>query len=296
MNKINKDILEKYLVLDKQVRVYTITTTNVVNDYLKDVKCTPVATAAIGRLMTATLMMGSMLKGNDNVVVSIQGNGELGKLMAQSNAEGYVRGFVENPLCSISLKENNHLDVGKAVGNNGFLTVKKQLNLKEPFVGTVPLVTGEIGDDLSAYFLQSEQTPTVVALGVLVDIDYSVKCAGGFIIQLLPNPAEETIKKVEELTTKITSVTDMLLKLDDKTKIINLLFDDFTLIEAKDVSYKCSCSQEYAHKLVTHLNKEDIEELIKENQDVEVVCNFCNKKYYITIDELRKEKWWNGFY
>ncbi len=284
-------MLYKFLAFHKEIRVYSVDSKEVLNAYLENVNCSAVAIAAIGRLMSGTLMMGGMLKNDEKLLVSIQGNGPLAELKAEADSKGNVRGFVKNPLCDVPLKENGHLDVGKAVGDMGLLTVKKQLNLKEPFEGSCELISGEIGEDLSYYFGMSEQTPTVVGLGVLVDVDYSILQSGGFIIQLLPNASEEAYQYVENLLKSIHSVSDLLKEYGAKEMILHL-FNDAELIESYPVQFKCNCSLEYAKTLLKKLDKKEIEEMILENQDIEIVCNFCQKKYCISptiLEEIKGE-------
>ena len=191
---MKKDNLHKYLVMDRQARVITVFSTNVVNEYCKNINTTPVSVAAMGRLLSATLMMGSMLKGKESVMVTINGNGPIGTIKAEADSVGNVRGYATNPNIEVPNRENGMLDVAAAVGSEGYLQVRRQMNLKEPFIGTCELISGEIGEDLSYYFGTSEQTPTIVALGVLANKDGTCKQAGGFIIQLLPNASEEAYK------------------------------------------------------------------------------------------------------
>lgn len=284
-----KDVLCKYLALNNEVRVYTITSKNLINKYLENVDSTPVATAAIGRLMTGTLLMGATLKGDEKVYVSIDCDGPIKGLKAEADALGNVRGFVINPLCNSTLKENGHLDVSSALGL-GILTVRKQLNMKEPFVGSCELVSGEIAEDLSYYYGVSEQTPTIIGLGVLVDVDYKVKLAGGFMIQVLPNASEETYVYLENLLTKIKSVTGLVENAKDGIYFINELVDDFTFLEEYSVNYKCVCSKNYSKKFIKNLKIEELDEIINEDEKLEITCNFCQKKYHFDKDDLLKIK------
>lgn len=208
--EMNKDYLHKYLVLDHQARVITVFSTNTVNKYCENIPTTPVSIAAMGRLISATLMMGSMLKGNEKVMVSIDGNGPIGVIRAEADSNGNVRAFATDPTVNVPLKDNKMLDVPAAVGTQGFLSVRKQLNMKEPFIGTCELVSGEIGEDLSYYFGTSEQTPTIVALGVLANPDGTCLQAGGFIIQLLPNAKPEAYEYLEKMLANLTSVSKLI--------------------------------------------------------------------------------------
>lgn len=285
---MSKDCLHKYLVLDRQARVITVYAKDVVNEYINNVHPTPVASAAMGRLLCATLMMGSTLKGKESIMVSIDGNGPIGVLKAESNCNGDVRGFVSNPYVDLPLNDKGNLDVAKAVGQDGFINVTKQLNMKEPFVGSCNLISGEIGEDISYYYGMSEQTPTVVALGILIDKDHSCKVAGGFMIQMLPKASEEAYEEVEKLVYNIKSVSNMLEKVDgDSSKIIDLLFKEKELILENDVRWHCDCSYEKALSLLSHLKKEELEEEISHG-GADVTCNFCQKSYHINVDDISK--------
>lgn len=284
-----KDVLCKYLALNNEVRVYTLTSQHLVNAYLENVPASPVATAAIGRLLSGTLLMAATLKGDEKISVSIEGDGPIGALKTEADTLGNVRGFVTNPLCDVPLKENGHLDVAKAVGN-GILTVKKQLNMKEPFVGSCELISGEIAEDLSYYYGISEQTPTIIGLGVLIDVDYKVKTAGGFMIQVLPNASEETYVYLENLLVQIQSVTNLIQKIDDGKDFIHQLFSESTFLESYPVAYRCICSKNYAKNFIRHLQLSELEEIIKEDKKLEITCNFCQKKYEFDENELLEIK------
>ena len=279
--------LYKFLASNHEVILYSVDTKKVLTTYANQVTCSATALAAIGRLMSGALMMAGQLKNNEKLLVTIDGNGPLGQIKAEADAKGNVRGFIKNPLSDVPLKENGHLDVGKAVGNIGTLTVKKQLNLKEPFEGSCELISGEIAEDISYYYGMSEQLPTVVGLGVLVNQDYSIAVSGGFFIQLLPHASEETYQKVESLLTKIHSVSD-LIKENGAEGIGKTLFDDAELIESCPVQFKCNCSLEYAKTLLEKIDVKELQEMINENKDIEITCNFCQKKYYLTPTDLIK--------
>ncbi len=283
---MTQDMLHKFLAFKDEIRVYSVESKQVLQSYLENVTCSAVTIAAIGRLMSGALLMGAMLKNDEKLLLTIQGNGPLEMLQAEADGIGNVRGFVKNPLCEIPLKENGHLDVSKAVGDMGILTVKKQLNLKEPFVGTSELISGEIAEDISYYFGTSEQTPTVVGLGVLVDVDYSVAQSGGFIIQMLPNASEEAYTYVESLLKKITSVSELIKEYGPKD-LVTYLFEDARLLESYPVQFKCNCSFEYAKTLLQKIDENELKEMIEEDKGIEITCNFCQKKYYLSTDELK---------
>lgn len=281
-----KDYLHKYLVLDKQARLITVFSTDVVNQYYQNIHSSPIATVAMGRLLSATLMMGSMLKGKESVMVSLDGKGPLGILRAEADSQGNVRGFVANPDVSLPLNDRNMLDVASGVGTNGYLSVRKQLNMKEPFIGTCELVSGEIGEDLSYYFGTSEQTPTIVALGVLVNEDGSCKQAGGFIIQLLPSASEQAYEYLENMLKNLTSVSKLIENAKTSDKLVEQLFDDATLLFEYPVNYKCTCSKSKTKILLTQLEQKELEEEIQSEKGLDVTCNFCQKVYHFDKNDL----------
>ncbi len=253
-------------------------------------KTSAVVTAALGRLLTATSMMGNMLKGADNsLTVRVQGDGPAGTLVAASDFDGNVRGYVTNPVVELPLNEKGKLDVGGAVGG-GTLFIIKDLGLKEPYVGQVPLTTGEIAEDITAYYAISEQIPTVCALGVLVNPDLTVKSAGGFIIQLLPGAVDSDIEKLEDGVNGLEPVTKMLSDGKTPLDILKLALKnfEFEVLYEQEVEYKCKCSRARTEAAFKSIGKEDIEEMIASGEDQEVVCHFCNKRYIFTPEELKK--------
>lgn len=284
---MNKDFLHKYLVLDKQAMVITVFSTNTVNEYLKNVNASPTCVATMGRLISASLMMGSMLKGEEKVLLSIEGNGPIGTIRAESDAKGNVRAFATNPDVYVPLKDNKTLDVASAVGSVGTLSVRKQLNMKEPFIGTCELVSGEIGEDLSYYFGMSEQTPTIVALGVLVNKDNTCKQAGGFIIQLLPNATEEAYSYLDNILKNVTSVSKLIEDAKSSDQFVYQLFKEADLLFEYPVNYKCTCSLNKTKELLTQLSEEELNEDINNNKALDVTCNFCQHVYHITPDDLK---------
>ena len=251
----------------------------------------PVATAALGRLLTAAAMMGSMLKGEkDLVTLQLNGNGPLGRVLAVSGCDSMVKGYVDNPLVDIPLNANGKLDVGNAVGKEGFITVIQDLGLKDPYIGKIPLVSGEVGDDLAKYFAISEQVPSVVALGVLVDKDLSVKNSGGFIIQVMPGATDDDITKLEENIANITGVTQMLEEGMNIEEIMGTALNgfDFHFTDKKDMAYYCNCSKDRVRRVLKSIGADEIEAIIKEDGKAELDCHFCNRKYQFDIDELNE--------
>jgi molecular chaperone Hsp33 len=252
---------------------------------------TPTTCAALGRALTAVAMMRVMMKGEkDKVTLVIKGDGPIGNIVAVSNYPGIVKGYVGNPTVDLPLSEKGKLDVGKAVGKNGYVTVIKDIGLKEPYVGTVELQTGEIGEDIAYYFYASEQVPSAVGVGVLVGKEGNVLASGGFIIQLLPNVEEEVVAKLEEVLRNISSVTELLRNGYLPEDILNHILGEMGLniLERVDLKYECDCSQERFETAIIALGKEEIKKLIAEGQSVEAVCHFCGKKYLIEESRLKE--------
>ncbi len=249
-----------------------------------------VVTAALGRLLTAASIMGNMLKGKDNsITLRIAGGGPIGSVIAVSDANGDVRGYVTNPVVELPLNEKGKLDVGGAVGKNGNIYVLKDLGLKEPYNGMVPLVSGEIAEDITAYYALSEQTPTVCALGVLVNPDLTVKAAGGYIIQLLPAAEEETINKLEEGIKDIPSVTQMLTNGLSPEDIIKKALKNFEVevLYSQETTYKCNCSRQRIEKALISMGQNELHQMAEEMPKAEIKCHFCDKTYIFTKSELK---------
>ena len=251
----------------------------------------PVATAALGRTLAAASMMGNALKGDGaSVTLQVKGGGPLGTILAVSDNEGNVRGTVDNPSVDIPLRSDGKLDVGAAVGCDGTLTVIRDLNMKEPYVGSVGLLGGEIAEDLAAYFVESEQIPTAVGLGVLVDRDQSVKVAGGYIIQLLPGAGEDIISRVEGGVLGAGSVTKMLTENDDPEAMLRRLLADFDveILERTPVEYRCDCSRERMERALISLGPQELRSLIDEQGEAELCCRFCDQKQYFSREQLEE--------
>ena len=249
----------------------------------------PVAAAALGRTLMATSMMGAQLKEKDgSVTVRINGGGPLGSILAVSDSEGNVRGYVQNGGVDLPLKGPAKLDVGRAVGIDGSLTVIKDLRLKDPYVGTVPLVSGEIAEDVTAYFAESEQIPTACALGVLVDTDYTVAAAGGYLIQLLPGADDETIDKVERGIAAVGTVTQHLNKGVTPEELLRMVLSEFDLelLETAPVEYRCYCSRERMKTALLSMGKAELRALIAEQGKAEMTCQFCDAVHAFEREEL----------
>ena len=247
-------------------------------------------TAALGRLLTAASLMSSQLKGEkDSITLSLKGNGPAGTLIAVSDSKGNVRGCMDNPIVEIPRSEHGKLDVAGAVGKEGYLYVMKDLGLKEPYIGQTPIVSGEIAEDITHYYAASEQTPTVCALGVLVNTDLTVLSAGGFLVQLMPGASEQSIETLEKNVQKIPSVTQMLSEGKTAQDIAMILLDglDPEILQVKDVEYRCDCTQSRVEKALLTLGREELLTMADEDPVTEVKCHFCPKIFHFTPDELR---------
>lgn len=253
-------------------------------------KTSAVVTAALGRLLTAASMMGNMLKGSDDsITLKITGEGQIGTLVAVSDYDGNVRGYVTNPIVELPLNAKGKLDVGGAVGA-GTLYVIKDLGMKDPYVGQIPLVSGEIAEDITSYYAISEQIPTICALGVLVNPDLTVNTAGGFIIQLLPGYTEKDIEKLEDSVKDLESVTKMLSDGKTPEEIVRLALKNFEVevLYEQDIAYKCKCSRERTEAALMCIGTDDLKEMAESEDVTEVSCHFCNKRYVFTKNDLEK--------
>jgi molecular chaperone Hsp33 len=273
-----------------EIRAFAVNTKELVNVARSYHQTTPVASAALGRLLTAGVMMGSMLKGEQELLtLNIKGDGPIGGVLVTANGAGQVKGYVNNPLVDLPLKVNGKLDVSGAIGV-GNLTVIKDLGMKEPYVGQVELVSGEIAEDITYYYASSEQTPSVVALGVLVDTDYSIKQSGGFIIQLLPQAKEETIVQLEKNIQELPSITQMFESGLDEEAILKKVLEGFEVL-VHDISspeYYCNCSRERVEKALITIGKEELDAMIQDGEPIEMNCHFCDKKYRFEMEDLKK--------
>ena len=275
---------------DGMIRVSFLDSKDIVNKAQSIHNTSPVATAALGRTLTMTAFLGSMLKNSDDkVTVYIKGDGPIEGIVATSDGNGMVKGYVYNPLVDLPLNSKGKLAVGKAVGK-GYLSISKDLGLKEPYLGSVPLVTGEIAEDFTYYFAKSEQTPTAIALGVLVDTDLSAKCAGGFIIQLMPNSDDETAKKIEDNIKNLPPVTEMLDSGMTGEEIIRKVAEGFEIkfLDSVDYEYRCDCSLEKIEKALISLGKAELTDIIEKDGKAELTCQFCPKVYRLNKEELIK--------
>lgn len=283
--------LIRCITSDGEVMATAVDTTDIVNRAEQIHRTSAVVTAALGRLLTAGTMMGNMLKGkDDSVTLRVNGDGPTGSLIVVADFNGDVRGYVQNPVVEIPLNSKGKLDVGGAVGKNGLLYVLKDLGLKEPFSGSVPLVSGEIAEDITSYYALSEQIPTVCALGVLVNPDLSVKASGGYIIQLLPAASNATIDKLEKSISELDSVTAMLSEGMTPEEIIKKALKDFEVevLYSQDIEYKCNCSKERVTKALISVGKEELKAMAEDFKDTEISCHFCDKVYKFSPNEIKK--------
>ena len=249
----------------------------------------PTASAALGRTLCAASLMGNMLKEDDaTLTVRVQGNGPAGQIIAVSDSAGNVRGLMEDPGVDLPLRSDGKLDVGGAVGHEGMLTVSRDLGLREPYIGSVALISGEIAEDITAYLLESEQVPSACALGVLVDTDTSIKAAGGFIVQLMPGAEESLIGTLEENIFLMDQLTTVLDEDGAEALFAQVLKGlEYHITEESPVTYRCSCSRERFARALTAIDREDLVEMAEAKEDAEIVCDFCGTRYIFTQDDLR---------
>ncbi len=270
-------------------RIFVANTRETVNKAFEYHKTSPVMTAALGRTLTGAAIMGSMLKSDDDLLtVSIKGDGPGAGLTVTANNRVQVKGYPYNPVVDIPLKPNGKLDVSGALGY-GTMTVIKDLGLKEPYVGQIPLVSGEIAEDLTYYFAKSEQVPSAVALGVLVDRDYTVKQSGGFIIQMLPSASDEIISELEEKMGKIKSITRMLDEGMDSEQILNELVGDMQpkLLDRIPVEFYCNCDRERVEKALVSVGRSELEDILEKDGQATLHCHFCNKDYHFDENDIK---------
>ena len=286
-----KDYLVRGMTMDGFVKAVAIRSTNLVSRGAQIQGTTPNATAAFGRALTAASMMGNMQKvENGSMTLQIRGGGPIGTITVVSDPAGNVRGCVTEPKVDLVEKFPGKLDVGATVGTDGTLTVIRDLQMKEPYVGSTPLVTGEIGDDVTAYFAQSEQTPTACALGVLVDRDLSVKVAGGYIIQLLPGAPDDIIDKLEAGIQRAGAVTKMLEDGMTPEDILGQVCGDLGVLffEPQEVEYKCYCTRDRVESALISLGHQELQEIAAEGKDFTVECQFCDTLYRFSPEEIRE--------
>lgn len=281
------DILTRGTALNEEVRVICCRTTDLVQKARESHDLWPTAAAALGRTLTVGCMMGCMLKDRqEKIEIQIDGKGELGQMVVDAYFDGKVRGFVQNPHVYRELNPQK-MDVGSCVGTDGLLRVVRDMGMKQPFISEVKLQTGEIGEDFAYYFAVSEQTPSAVSVGVLVDTDLKVKSAGGLIIQLLPNATEETIRIIEDIVRYIKPISQLLLEYDEPRDIVDALFDDYKELASQPLNFECECNKGKFARILRKLPEEDLRTMIEEDNGCEVVCKSCGKKYQFSAETLQ---------
>ena len=283
------DQLVRAISKDGCVKAVAVSTRDLTERSRQIHKTLPVATAALGRTLAACSMMGNALKGEgSSLTLQIKGGGPLGTILAVSDSEGNVRGTVDNPQVDLPLRADGKLDVGGAVGCDGTLTVIRDLHMKEPYVGSVALLGGEIAEDLAAYFVESEQIPTACGLGVLVDRDQSVRSAGGYLIQLLPGAGEDVISKVEGSIMAAGQVSSILTENDDPEAMLRRVLGDFDLeiLEKSPISYRCFCSRERMERALISLGPGELRAMIDEQGEATLTCRFCDSVQHFSREEL----------
>lgn len=285
------NFLLKALAYDKQVRIYVVRCDEALNEIAERLNYYPSALAAVGRVMAFTTMMGGMLKLEETVTVKVEGDGPIGLIMAEADAHGHIRAYASNPHCHFEYNDLNKLNVKQTVGSMGYISVIKDLKLKEPFIGTIPIINGELGEDFAYYLAVSEQVPSVVSLGVLVNENNKAISAGGFIVQLLPNTKEEVIDALEKKIRNLPTMSELFSSdytIDDIGKILG--DDTYEVVDKLPVSFKCTCSKERFSSGIISLGKKEIEEMIEQDHQANTICHFCGSEYNFTEDELIKLK------
>jgi molecular chaperone Hsp33 len=282
-----KDEIVRGTAWNGGLRVFAARTTELVSELQRRHGTFPTATAALGRAATAAAMMGVMLKGNEKMTVQVKGDGPLGQIVIDANAAGEIRGYVDHPQVHLASNNQGKLDVAGAVGRNGYLHVIKDLGLKEPYTGSVPIISGELGEDFTLYFAESEQIPSAVGLGVLVDKDGLVLHSGGYIVQVLPGLPEAQLERLENAISGMPHVTALLDQGETPESLLHFLVgEDLTVHHAIEPVFKCKCSRERFEKVLITLGKKELRSLIEEDGKAELHCHFCNEKYVFDAGEL----------
>lgn len=283
-----KDVLVRGTAWGGKIRVFAARTTRLVEELRQRHGTYPTATAAFGRTLTAGAIMGAMLKGKEKLTIQVKGDGPIGQIVVDANADGEVRGYVDHPHVHLASNAKGKLDVAGAVGRSGHLHIIKDLGLKEPYRGSVPIISGELGEDFTYYFAVSEQTPSAVGLGVLVDTDNSVLHAGGFIVQLLPGLTDQEITRLEQTIGEMPTVTVLLERGQSPEEILRLIVGegDLQIHDTMELSFKCICSVERVEKTLISIGAHELEQIIEEDGKAEVVCQFCNEAYTFERPQL----------
>jgi molecular chaperone Hsp33 len=287
-----KDYLIKATAYQGKVRAYAATSTETVEEARGRHDTWATASAAMGRTLTITAMMGAMLKGEDSLTVKVEGGGPIGAIIADADANGHVRGYVSNPHVDFDLNDKGKLDVARAVGTEGNLSVIKDLGLKDFFTGEVPVISGEISEDFTYYFANSEQVPSAVGAGVLVNPDHTILAAGGFIVQIMPGADEDIITRLEKQIESIPPISSLIREGNSPEEILERLLgqEELKIHEKLPIEFRCRCSRERLEQAIIGLGNEEIENMIQEDHGAEASCHFCNEKYVFTEEELKTLK------
>ena len=279
------DYLVRGIAFNDQVRIFACRTEDTLNHIGKKLNYFPSALDAVGRVLNVGVMMGSMLKLEETVTIKVDGNGPIGKIIVDADAHGHVRAYADNPRCHFEYNDLR-LNAKATVGTEGFINVIKDLKLKDPFIGSTPIVSGEIGEDFAYYFTVSEQVPTAVSVGVLVNTENEAVVSGGFIIQLLPNTTEEVITELEQKLSILPAMTELLSSEYTLEDICKNLANDFKLLAKQDVEFRCNCSKEKFERGLISLGKQEIEDILSTDGEADTVCHFCNEHYFFSKEDL----------
>ena len=284
-----EDYLIKATAYDGMVRAYAANTSNLVQEACRRQDTWPTASAALGRTLTITGMMGLMLKGDDTITAKVEGDGPVGAIVADAAATGAVRGYLQHPHVDFPSNKEGKLDVQRAVGVDGTLSIVKDLGLKDYFSGQVPIVSGEISEDFTSYFATSEQVPSAVAAGVIVDTDYSIAASGGFIIQLMPGAPEHVVTELEEKITQFPQISSLVQEGKTPEEILEQLFGDVPIqvLDKSPIFFQCRCSKERILRAIKGLGEAEIQSMIDEDHGAEATCHFCNEVYQVSEEELQ---------
>lgn len=286
--KYMSDYLVRALAFNGKVRAFAVETTNTISEAQRRHGTWPTASAALGRSMTAGVMMGAMLKGEDKLTVKVEGKGPIGAIIVDSNSKGEVRGYVTNPQTHFDLNEHGKLDVRRAVGTDGMLTIVKDLGMRDFFTGQVPIVSGELGEDFTYYFAASEQVPSSVGLGVLVNPDNTILASGGFIIQLMPGIEDETITIIEQKLSQMEPVSKLIARGLSPEELLQEILgeENVQILNQMPVEFECNCSKDRFGAAILSLGESEIREMIEDEGHAEAQCHFCMEKYHYSEQEL----------
>lgn len=284
------NLLIRGTAMNGRVRFFAVNSTELVEQLRQRHDTWATATAAFGRTLTAGAMMGAMLKDQEKVTIRVKGNGPIGQIVVDANAQGEVRGYVDQPHVDLPSNAQGKLDVAGAVGKEGFIYVTKDLGMARPYQGSVPIISGELGEDFTYYFAVSEQIPSAIALGVLVNPDHTVKVAGGFMIQMLPGATDDEIALIEDQLASLRPVTELLEQGMTLEEMMQAVLPTFQVNERMAVNFKCHCSRQRVEQALISLGEQEIDEIIEEDGQAEIVCHFCNEPYRYEKDQLLQLK------